>query len=371
MKAGILTFHWAYNYGAVLQTYALQETLIQMGVEATVLDYRPSRLMARIGPLGLRSGRFMHVLPMRWRFDRFRKQHLNLTRRLLTTEDLKEATRDYDAVIVGSDQVWNMNIIKGDLNYFLAFADGVRKVSYAADFGQMQQIQQSKAHVSRLLGQFDHISVRTGLSKEIAGTLSSKNVEVVLDPTLLHDFSDTTVSVEIKEPYILVYSIWGGTDNEVLRSLVKEIASEYKFPVYSVSWSRDFPSADCHLRSLGPVQWLEYFRKAAFVCTDSYHGFIFAIKNRKPFIAVCLNNRASRILEVAQRYGLDSSVVTGTDSTRGTMLTQQTDYAQVDSLLNKDVQASKAFLRDALFCRHPHDKSRPEAENLNTQLWPV
>lgn len=331
-----------------------------MGVEATVLDYRPARLMARIGPLGLRSGRFMHVLPMRWRFDRFRKKHLNLTRRLLTTEDLREATRDYDVVIVGSDQVWNMNIIKGDLNYFLAFADGIRKVSYAADFGQPQQILQNKVDLLRFLDRFDRISVRTGLSKEIVGTLSSKDVDIVLDPTLLHDFSETTAHLETQEPYVLVYSIWGGTDRDVLASVVKDIASQCKLPVCFVSWGRDFPIANCHRRSLGPAEWLGHFREAAFVCTDSYHGFIFAIKNRKPFAAVCLNNRASRIVELAGKYGLHDSLVTSSESVKSrSMLTHEIDYDHVHNLLNEDVDASKAFLREALLSRHEHLAPRP------------
>jgi len=367
MKAGILTFHWAYNYGAVLQTYALQETLIQMGVEATVLDYRPARLMARIGPLGLRSGRFMHVLPMRWRFHRFRQRHLHLTRRLFRTDDLREETRDYDAVIVGSDQVWNMNIIKGDLNYFLAFADGVRKISYAADFGQSQQVSQIKTDLSRLLARFDRISARTNLSKEIVRTLCSKDVDVVLDPTFLYDFSETTANVETEGPFILVYSMWAGADGEVLASVVKDIASKYKLPVCSVSWSRDFPTADYRLRSLGPAEWLGYFRKAAFICTDSYHGFIFAIKNRKPFAAVCLNKRASRIIELAQRYGLHNSVISSAESARScSMWTREVDYGRVHSLLNQDVEASKVFLREALLARHEHLTSRPQAEGLRT-----
>jgi hypothetical protein len=353
VKAGILTFHWAYNYGAVLQAYALQQTLIPMGVEATVLDYRPPRLVSRIGPLGLRSGRFVHAWALRRRFDHFRRRHLRLTKRVSTTEALREATRGYDVVIVGSDQVWNLNIIRGDLNYFLAFANGVRKVSYAADFGQPQEIAPYRTDLARLLARFDRISVRTGLSREMVAALSPHDAAIVLDPTLLHDFSAVAAPVRIAQPYILVYSLWRGTDSDVLAALVRKVASASGLPVYSVSSARDFPVADCHLRRLGPAEWLSSFQNAAFVCTDSYHGFLFAVKNRKPFLAVCLNQRASRIVEVARRYGLLDSVVTSVAAAESYRIgAPAADPDRVHHLLHADIEASRAFLREAVCAPH-------------------
>jgi len=367
MRVGILTFHWAYNYGAVLQAYALQQTLIRMGHEVNILDYRPPHLVSRIGPLGFRSGSPVHVFRMKLRFDGFRKNYLNLTRTLRTTKDLRKTVQSYDALIVGSDQVWNQNIIRGDWNYFLAFADGVRRVSYAADFGQPQQMSENRADLSNLLDRFDHIAVRTSLSKEIARTLTSRDVKVVLDPTLLHDFSETTAKVQIAEPYILVYNIWSGVNRQVLASLTRDIAAKSKVPVYCVSWSPDFPMADRQLRSIGPVEWLAYFRRAAFICTDSYHGFLFAIKNRKPFTAVCLNNRASRIVELAERYGLRNSVVSSASDTNSRDVSAiAVDYDHVHKLIEQDAEDSKAFLCGALLMRYEHRGSRFPVEELIT-----
>ncbi len=352
MKAGILTFHLAYNYGAVLQTYGLQQTLMHMGIQASVLDYRPRSLLVGNRPLGLRSGRFMHVLPMRWKFDRFRKRHLNLTRRLSTAEDIKEATSNYDAVIVGSDQVWNTNITRDDyVQYFLGFIGDVKKISYAADFGESHQDSNKRPLMEKMLSDFDHISVRTDLSRKMVKELCGRKAAIVLDPTFLTDFSEVYSNIKLKSPFILVYSIWDDVNIKTLATLVQTVKSQFKLPVYSVSQMTDFPNADRHLRKIGPAEWLTYFQKAAFICTDSYHGTIFAIKNRKPFISVAINKRSSRIVEVCSRYDLKGHVVTSSEKINPCLLTKSPiDYDQVHRLTSNDIELSINFLKQALSC---------------------
>jgi hypothetical protein len=94
MRAGILTFHYAYNYGAVLQAYALQETLHQMGVDPVIVDYRSPAIEAHNRGRGIRSGRFLTVIPMRKRFDTFRKNHFSRTKCIKDREGLIKETKD-------------------------------------------------------------------------------------------------------------------------------------------------------------------------------------------------------------------------------------------------------------------------------------
>ena len=165
MKVGILTFHYAYNYGAALQVYGLQEALADMGVDPTVLDYRAPSVSSHNRPLGIRSGRFMYVLPMRWRFDEFRRKQLRLSRPLANFSEVEKEAKKYDAIIVGSDQVWNTRLLNGvNLAYYLGVEGTFTRISYAACFGEREQREGSYPQIANLLRRFDHLSVRDDTS---------------------------------------------------------------------------------------------------------------------------------------------------------------------------------------------------------------
>ena len=195
MKVGIITFHRAINYGAILQAYALKKKIDELGNVTKVIDYvnlKEEKACKIINTNSLKS--FIGSL-LKFRFKKrkdikfvdFRKKYLNLTPVVGTKGALKELNAQFNVFITGSDQVWNYNIIGGDMTYLLDFANEGKKNSYAASFGVINIEEKYKRQYSDLLNSFTNIAVREDAGAKIIRELCHKEVPVVLDPTLLLD----------------------------------------------------------------------------------------------------------------------------------------------------------------------------------------
>lgn len=351
MKVGILTFHYAYNYGAALQAYGLQKALQELGFKPSIIDYRSLPIMAHNRGLGILSGRFLSVIKMRSRFKTFQEDHMLLSKRLYNAKAIIRETKDYKALIVGSDQVWNTNATNGDTIYFLdiPLSKHIKKISYAACFGEEEIKKSSKQHISRYLSNFDFISVRNMMSANIVSKYHGTMPKVVLDPTVLTDFTLVTSKKISMTPYILVYALHRGKDEKKMTQLVNEAKKTINLPVYSISQRWDFPIADCYIRNIGPSEWLTYFEQAAFIITDSFHGLLFALKYQKPFMVSALNNKANRIIEIVNKYTLsDRVILNDADMPKNEIYKYEIDYSKISQNMDRDVQESREFLLRAL-----------------------
>ena len=208
MKAGIVTFSSAHNYGAVLQVYAMQEYLKSLGIEAHVINYRPKEIdnvykiynVKRKAPKPIRGIKKVYKilkvnLTERWRiekrnnFEYFINQVLNTTKPYKTLKDIQNALLQYDILIAGSDQIWNTELTKGfKPAYFLEFGKkAARRISYAASLGSNSIDEKYVVFYKRYLQNFDFISVREEEMKGILKDLTDKPITRVIDPTLLLD----------------------------------------------------------------------------------------------------------------------------------------------------------------------------------------
>jgi hypothetical protein len=216
MKIGILTFHCAYNYGAQLQCYALQEYLTMLGVDVYVLNYRPSYLATKCPKLNfsyfkptapMRAiKRLSRVFPSLKRsysaFKSFETKYLRLTEEISDSKALEELLSiGYDSVIVGSDQIWNTRFNGSDAIWFGLFrhSSSVKVISYAASAGDPQL-----SDFQSLRG-FDAISVRENVLKEFLSIRQiTSDISVVCDPTLLapKEIWDKWKMPVLKKPYV-------------------------------------------------------------------------------------------------------------------------------------------------------------------------
>lgn len=225
-KIGVLTFHRAENFGAVLQAYALQTYLMQLGYEVSIIDYRckaietqyqifnPSILWSRKNIwisfcTYLRRFKHLRIRQIRkQKYVDFRNRYLCLTKPMTKVGSI----HNLDVCIVGSDQVWNMHLTGGlDKTYFLDFPmrNDTKRISYAASserdpHGLFHQYSQE---ISRMLNAFHDISVREPFLKDALQPYASCDIQVSLDPTFLLSKSDyLKLAVKPKESnYILVY----------------------------------------------------------------------------------------------------------------------------------------------------------------------
>lgn len=298
MKIGILTFHWANNYGAVIQCYALLSKLKELGHDAYVIDRVPrySGILRRL------YHKYSYNHKWSWlRFSTFSENCLNPKTRCYTSDDeLKAyfANEKFDAVIVGSDQVWRWKMI--GLNYFFDFIDSsaysTKKYSYAASFGlsEWNDTDENTAKIKQLLHQFNCISVRENTAVEICKNVFNVKAQVVLDPTLLHEskfYEQVLLTNFNNKPSGKVVSyILGKQYKQVVKDIsvwAKQIGLKHKNLLYtSIDMPLQTKSANLPFMHISPLEWLNEIRNAEYVITNSFHATVFCILFKKKFVVI-------------------------------------------------------------------------------------
>jgi len=350
MKLGILTYQWANNYGAVIQCDCLARAVVNHNHEAGIINYiPPGNGLHWWQGWGLHKGTPSLSLK-RLRFERFRKERLHLTRACRTVQQLRVMASELDGIIVGSDQVWNGHIVTAaELPYFLGFADRerCRLISYAATFGERNQPAHTRNGAGDLLKRFHAISVRDELSAELVRELSGRDADIVVDPTLLGSGLAYQNSPVTEDSYIAVYFI-STVHVGAGRIVVGEVRRSLGLPTITVGQPRTFLNTDDDALSAGPYEWLEYLRRAAFICTDSFHGAALAIQYRKPFIA-WPGIRSGRVRSLLSKCGIENRLIeAGATAPIEQLVGSPIDYDSVLEQLRPSVKASQLFLERAL-----------------------
>lgn len=332
MKIGILTFHCAHNYGAVLQCYALQETLKQMGHDVEVIDYRPEYLLAPYrrfdvhrfisrNPLKMAKKCVTEIVLANKRIIRYDSFNRFITKELRLSEKTegKSIPQKYDVYVMGSDQIWNPKITNGfDPVYFGDFGfpkDNKKYVAYAASMGATSLEDDAKAFYMKALKSFDSVSVREIQLAALLQPLTDKKVEIVLDPTLLVDrnlWSGITKTPRIKEKYVLVYQV--RYDSNTLR-IAYDIAKEIGAVVVEITAFFNPRLKKNRLQCASPEEFIGWIRNASCVVTTSFHGTAFSVIFNKPFYCIALgDNGDSRSASLLKNIGLEDRMINKNDS---------------------------------------------------------
>lgn len=334
MRIGILTLHSGANYGGTLQCYALYRLLNNLGHKVEVIDYIPSQKTGLIKRLfyaitSIRNANDIKNLISRTtltdsnktvssllvrKFDDFRKSNLKLSTRVDETT-IANINDIYDAIIVGSDQVWS-SFVRNKLTYFGDWYPKFsgRLISYAACATNNKYPILRKKFISNLLSRFDAISVRDKISGEIISKLTGRFPKIVQDPTILYDFNDIDFSTPIiHNPYIFVYILGkeiNGTTKHAIELLKNNLNCDFEI-IASNIYGESCNYADNTITSLSPFEWLNLIKHANIVFTDSFHASVFAMKFRANLISYYAEeNRASRLKDLFQTANLSSFLIT-------------------------------------------------------------
>ena len=350
MKTGIITFHWSDNYGAVLQTYALQSFLQERGHEVQVIDYNPQgrRPSWRVKWLSKNPAicllkwaqnvreSILRVLDIRRHalFESFRKGNLACTpERFCSANELTLLKDRYETVIVGSDQVWNPNFLyylSSFDAYFSEFAGKrTRRVSYAASFGR-SDVSDIKPEWQDLLVErlrrMDAISVRepsgVDLVREICGRADAVQVA---DPTLLLG----------REHYDRLAGDGGESSGGLFSYLLHGLEEKASPLLCALASKNSWPLTCCNPQRkkllgrgavLSPIEWLRAIRDAEFVVTNC---LIF----HKPFAVLPLQGDKSamnnRLTELLNAVGLEERI-TSSSETASALVRSLIDWQAVD-----------------------------------------
>lgn len=293
MNFGIITFHRAVNYGAVLQTYALQKALRNLNIDSEVIDYRDNIIDNRFKFFYDKSLKklvkdFIYF-PIFYRknkkFEEFIEDNIVTTKKIIRNCDELNQLKEFDQYITGSDQVWNYRLTNWDKAYFLDFVkDNKKKNSYAASFGMNEIPKKEQEKYKSLLSQFNHISVREENGIEIIHKLINKDidVDVDVDPTLLLKKEDwIEIAKEPKEKdYILIFVM---QKNESTFKFAEKLAQKTNCEIIYIADSIKRRVNGKYKYTLSPTEWLGYFLNAKYIVTNSFHGLAFSINLNKDF----------------------------------------------------------------------------------------
>jgi len=371
MKIGILTFHFADNYGAVLQAYALQTYIEALGHDVSIINYRPL-YMTNGGCLRLpRSKRdvyanatvlFIKIARLRaaltgkkrdMAFAAFRSKHLKIGELEYTTlSQLRAEPPNCDAYICGSDQIWNPPARAGvDAAYYLDFgAKTCRRISYAASFGAAVLDEDYKQDIGRLLRRLDAVSVREESGVKLAESMAGQHALWVPDPALLlNDYASVMSEPEDKD-YVFSYCLCG---NDYIKDVQEFVAKSLRSRVLLPYSPQQRWASNGTVVHLGPSEWLGCIKCARAVVTNSFHGTVFSILFCKPFITVPLSGRKQglneRFTSLLTRLGLSSRLLSSAKETHIQQLMKtQIDWEDVHRRLRIWQNEARDYLVHAL-----------------------
>jgi polysaccharide pyruvyl transferase WcaK-like protein len=357
MKIGILTFHNTINYGATLQACALQQIITTQGHDVEIINYCPDQSFEfygkQLSPFKVDFPYInRHFLVKRKRlakFDNFVDRHMKISDKYHFNYQLKNHLHQkYDAVLCGSDEVWKLNSFRGfDPSYFLDFVDkkNTTKISYAPSFGSTKSLGNNREIISRLLKDFDFISVRDSHSARLVEEVCNKQVVKVLDPTFLIDYQNLISVPRIDQKYMLIYGRIQGTAEE--NKFIKSLAKQRNLIILSVVEYNKI--AHKNILDISIPELLGYYAQASYVFSTAYHGTIFSLIFKKPFTVSVRGGKSNKVNDLLNDLGLISRIFS--PQTASLALANQSldmDYSMIDNILKTKISYSKEYLFNAL-----------------------
>ncbi len=346
-KVGVLTYHTPNNYGAVLQTLALKEVLERFGQDVVVVNYATDAQL-RINDFLRFNGTVKSVLniilsvPNYFRlknrnkkFDAFRNRYFPLTRRYASKSDFLKDLPKLDAIISGSDQVFQVWEDKELSVYYLPFyGTSINKIAYAPSFGRSVFTSVIDEKIAKALTDFNILSCRENIGAKHIYEITGKECQLVVDPVLLVGeifwANICKLHKSMYKDYILIFDLLGGP---YLVKLAKQLNKGKNLEIICITTKR-FLKRPYHVDKLiwdaSPLEFVGWIKGASYVLTDSFHGSAFATIFEKPLVSLIINEHASDRLETLLSY-----------------------FGAKDKLLNRQMLSKRIDVNDYLIETHP------------------
>lgn len=354
-KIGIFTLHWAVNYGTVLQCYALNKAISDLGYDVETLNYNPWGGGYSIKYfLKKRPSKSIRLIRTWKAMNSFYKKNIRLTEPIIGVQAMKENPPIKDTYVVGSDIVWNRDIVEDYLDQFLlSFAPkGSNCISYAASTGGLQEIASCDKDVFKEnLKRFSAVSVREKQSIEPIQQLCDVPVTDVCDPTLLlskEEWISLEKKVRVPKHYIAVYDL---NSSPLVKSVAYKLKEKTGFELVNVCCTRE-KWLDKNYWGLSPQEWLYVMHHADYVLPLSFHGVAFSLIFERPFLCSAIldsegtelgkNGRQKNLLS---ELGLLKQYISTPDFSDSQLVV---DYDEVKVKLNEYRKRSIEWLEKSL-----------------------
>ena len=349
---GLLTFHKSINYGSVLQAWALTKT-ISKKYDVEVIDYTPDKydyLYELYRPwntinnikYNLKRVLLRKVIKNQTHlFEKFRREQLPLSKTEYNSANVDKIGDAYSTIVVGSDQVWNLRAKDCDPVFFLPFSFTGKKVSYACSINDTDYTEEKCSdELKKQICNFDFISIRekSGAEKLKNYISNKKKVYTLLDPTLLCDKKDYKSLITdriVKEDYILLYNVW---TSEAGIQAAKYISETLHMPVYTIMTASNIKEIKMLEKNgilvekvkTSPADFLNFFKYASYIVTESFHGTAFSLIFERSFVCVSKRTNDERLVNILELVGLEERYIKLSELS-GFDLTRPIDYVQVNN----------------------------------------
>lgn len=358
LRCGILTFHRALNYGAVLQSFALCRTLNMLGTDTKIVNYYSASLEETykiynfkknniaVGILkGLIKGPIINK--KRKGFNNFINNNIALTKEKYKISELKAINDKFDFFITGSDQVWSPSCVGFDEAYFLTFADDKKKNSYAASIGCSIIPEDKRIEYKKRIENYNKISVRENNAIELLKSVGIEGrIQQNIDPTLLLSSDDySKISKKPREKsYVLIFSVNMPVN---LLEYAKNFAENRNLKLIYLN---DKPI--CKIKGIdykngvSPEEFLGYIKNAEYVITNSFHGTVFSVIFHKNFFVEynTQSGRNSRAEELLKKLGIEGREIISTNILKETSI----NWKHVDDVISQERINSVNYLKSII-----------------------
>lgn len=372
MKIAILTLRLFKNYGGILQNYALNCFLRKNGYEAETINIVWLYKLSGLRKYYVWLKRFVrNIIKKKWiplneeerlekaeaiagrKIKAFKEKNIPLSKKIyyLPGADFHDINENYDAIVVGSDQVWRPKYTRGIKTYFLDFADEhIKKIAYAISFGtdENEYSSHERKICGELLRKFDAISVREVSAISLMREKLHWEVNAIqtLDPTMLlevEDYKALVPKVENRNE-IFVYVL---DDNPQKQLLIEKVKNHLGVGSFTIT-PEGMDNTSTYV--MPPVEeWLKALQEARFVVTDSFHGCVFSILFNKPFYVYGNKQRGkSRFESLLNTFLLQSRYVDEETSLNALEINNDIDWNKVNDIIKEKRELSKRFLLTAL-----------------------
>lgn len=382
-KTALVSCYFKNNYGSLLQAYATQKILDDMGIENETInideniDFKKGKrkyylsqitnftfIKSKLGMIKLKIDKKINkklgknISIRDNKFKEFRANY-RLTNSINTYADLTKACENYENVVVGSDQLWLPVNVVADYYTLNWVPENVNKVSFSTSFGVSTVPEKYKELYKTFLSRINHLSTREDAGKKIIKELANKEADVVCDPTLLFN-KEEWMDIQKQEPiiegkYILCYFLGNSIE---YRKFAERLKSKTGCKIVSLNHCDEYVKysdvfADETPYDVGPSEFLNLIRNAEYICTDSFHGTVFSLINNKNFYVFRRYNKKSKVSTNSRldsllgRVGLNERLLDGNEEIEK-VLEMKIDYENVNNKLEEFRNTSKEFLKNAL-----------------------
>lgn len=350
------------NYGSALQSWALHQAVASLGSQPVLVDYCPD-ILADKDPLNPfknmwdkdEESRRMCELTMPairenyYKFDDFYTKKFYRTEKKYTSENFNEVMSDENlsGFVCGSDTIFCMDEFGFDDGFYANY-DCMKKhsVSYAASFGDPTLSEENCKILDERLQNFVSFGLRENLMVLYVKEHTNVPVQRVVDPTLLHTSEKyDTIAVPERleeEKYLLYYS---RRYSPAMEEYAEKVAQENRWKIVDISLrATNAEKGHRMFYEAGVEEFLSLVKHAEYVVTNSFHGMIFAVQYRRPFVIFSREQCNNKIDEILDLFGLkDHMLVTGAEQ-----FNHEIDYDTVHARIAEARESSMEFLKKEL-----------------------